>query len=52
MHKDALKAYSASAESLQANDVDAAEMSGIEKLCATSLRSDIAAVKGTVGQLY
>jgi hypothetical protein len=28
---DALKAYSANAESLQANDVDAAEMSGVEK---------------------
>src|ERR1700686_674532 len=49
---DALKAYSANAESLQANDVDAAEMSGIEEPCAISLRSDIAAVKGTVGQLY
>src|ERR1700732_5611463 len=31
MRRDALKAYSANAESLQANDVDAAEMSGIEK---------------------
>ena len=28
------------------------EMSGIEKPCVTSLRADIAAVKGTVGQLY
>src|ERR1700730_5605174 len=52
MRQDALKAYSAKAESLQANHVDAAEMSGIEKPCATSLRADIAAVKGTVGQLY
>ena len=52
MQQDALKAYSAKAESLQANHVDAAEMSGIEKPCATSLRADIAAVKGTVGQLY
>lgn len=49
---DALKAYSANAESLQTNDVDAVEMSGVEKPCVTSLRSDIAAVKGTVGQLY
>jgi hypothetical protein len=49
---DALKAYSANAESLQANDVDAAEMSGVKKPCATSLRADITAVKGTVGQLY
>ena len=49
---DALKAYSASAESLQANDVDAAEMSGVEKPCTTSLRVHITAVKGTVGQLY
>jgi hypothetical protein len=32
--------------------VDAAEMSGIEEPCTTSLRSDITAVKGTVGQLY
>ena len=31
MWLDALKAYSANAESLQANDVDAAEMSGVEK---------------------
>ena len=31
MRQDALKAYSANAESLQANDVDAAEMSGVEK---------------------
>ena len=31
MWQDALKAYSANAESLQANDVDAAEMSGVEK---------------------
>ena len=52
MRRDALKAYSANAESLQANDVDAAEMSGIKKPCVTSLRADIAAVKGTVGQLY
>src|ERR1700693_476313 len=52
IQQDALKAYSASAESLQTNDVDAVEMSGIEKPCATSLRSDIAAVKSTVGQLY
>jgi hypothetical protein len=49
---DALKAYSANAESLQANDVDAAEMSGIEKPCTASLRAHIAAVKGTDGQLY
>ena len=28
---DALKAYSANSESLHANDVDAAEMSGVEK---------------------
>ena len=52
MWQDALKAYSANAESLQANDVDAAEMSGIEKPCRTSLRAHIAAVKGTDGQLY
>jgi hypothetical protein len=52
MQPDALKAYSANAESLQANDVDAAEMSGVKKPCATSLRADITAVKGTVGQLY
>ena len=52
MQLDALKAYSANAESLQANDVDAAEMSGVEKPCTTSLRVHIAAVKGTVGQLY
>ena len=31
MRQDALKAYSANAESLQANDVDAAERSGVEK---------------------
>ena len=49
---NALKAYSANAESLQANDVDAAEMSGVEKPCTTSLRAHIAAVKGTDGQLY
>src|ERR1700688_2834854 len=49
---DALKTYSANAESLQANDVDAAEMSGVEKPCTTSLRSDFTAVKGTDGQLY
>ena len=49
---NALKAYSANAESLQANDMDAAEMSGVEKPCTTSLRAHIAAVKGTVGQLY
>jgi hypothetical protein len=49
---DALKAYSANAESLQANDVDAAEMSGVEKPCGTSLRRHTAAVKGTNGQLY
>jgi hypothetical protein len=52
MQLDALKAYSANAESLQANDVDAAEMSGVEKPCTSSLRADIAAVKGTLGQLY
>jgi hypothetical protein len=27
-------------------------MAGAEKPCATSLRADIVAVKGTVGQLY
>jgi len=52
MQLDALKAYSANAESLQANDVDAAEMSGVEKPCTISLRAHITAVKGTVGQLY
>lgn len=52
MELDALKAYSANAESLQTNDVDAVEMSGIEKPCVTSLRVHTTAVKGTVGQLY
>jgi hypothetical protein len=32
--------------------VDAAEMSGVEKPCETSLRRHTAAVKGTKGQLY
>jgi hypothetical protein len=52
IQQDALKTYSANAESVQANDVDAAEMSDVEKPCTTSLRSDIATVKGTEGQLY